>query len=67
MSTYLTSGGVTTDVHSVTTGTEEIERLALAPEPLIKRTAEGDLGVFINAGQVTELLGKSFAKRWRAD
>ena len=60
-------GGATTDVHSVTTGTEENQRLALAPEPLIKRTVEGDLGVFINAGQVAELLGKSFAKRWGAD
>ncbi len=50
-------GGATTDVHSVTTGSEENQRLALAPEPLAKRTVEGDLGVFVNARHVVDLIG----------
>ncbi|WP_240983906.1 GlmL-related ornithine degradation protein [Acididesulfobacillus acetoxydans] len=57
-------GGATTDVHSVTTGAEENQRLALAPEPLAKRTVEGDLGVYVNAGRVADLLGADFLRRW---
>lgn len=60
-------GGATTDVHSVTPGSEENQRLALAPEPLAKRTVEGDLGVFVNAAQVAQLLGEDFRKRWGGD
>lgn len=56
-------GGATTDVHSVTTGAEENQRLALAPEPLAKRTVEGDLGVYVNASRVAELLGEDFRRR----
>lgn len=41
-------GGATTDVHSVTQGSEEIGRILISPEPLAKRTVEGDLGLFIN-------------------
>ncbi len=52
-------GGATTDVHSVTTGSEEISRLAVSPEPLAKRTVEGDLGVYVNAGQVGALIRDS--------
>mgnify|MGYP001222640608 CR=1 FL=1 len=37
-------GGATTDVHSVTEGSEEINRILINPEPLAKRTVEGDLG-----------------------
>jgi uncharacterized protein (TIGR01319 family) len=48
-------GGATTDVHSVTEGSEEIQRLLLHPEPTAKRTVEGDLGVYRNADRVLEL------------
>ncbi|HZK10097.1 MAG TPA: GlmL-related ornithine degradation protein [Clostridia bacterium] len=41
-------GGATTDVHSVTQGSEEIGDILISPEPLAKRTVEGDLGLFIN-------------------
>lgn len=51
-------GGATTDVHSVTAGSEENQKLALAPEPLAKRTVEGDLGVYVNARQVAKLIGE---------
>jgi uncharacterized protein (TIGR01319 family) len=51
-------GGATTDVHSVTLGAEENQKLALGPEPLAKRTVEGDLGVFVNAEILVELMGK---------
>lgn len=49
-------GGATTDVHSVTEASEEINRLLVSPEPLAKRTVEGDLGVYVNAPNVYELL-----------
>jgi uncharacterized protein (TIGR01319 family) len=51
-------GGATTDVHSVTSGSEEISRMLMAPEPLAKRTVEGDLGVFVNRMNLIELIGK---------
>lgn len=60
-------GGATTDVHSVTAGSEENQRLAMAPEPLSKRTVEGDLGVYVNAAHVAYLLGDSFIQRWGKD
>ncbi len=41
-------GGATSDVHSVTLGSEEIAAIAISPEPEAKRTVEGDLGLFIN-------------------
>ncbi len=50
-------GGATTDVHSVTEGSEEVACRLLAPEPLSKRTVEGDLGVYVNAGNVVDLIG----------
>ena len=49
-------GGATTDVHSVTPGSDEMARLLVSPEPLAKRTVEGDLGVYVNARHVAELL-----------
>jgi uncharacterized protein (TIGR01319 family) len=52
-------GGATTDVHSVTTGSEEISRILVNPEPTAKRTVEGDLGVFVNLIHVVEKIGKS--------
>ena len=47
-------GGATTDVHSVTEGSEEINKLLISPEPYAKRTVEGDLGVFINQKHIIE-------------
>ena len=51
-------GGATTDVHSVTEGSEEIGRLLISPEPEAKRTVEGDLGVFVNRYHVVENVGR---------
>ena len=51
-------GGATTDLHSVTKGSEEIERIQVSPEPLAKRTVEGDLGVYVNMPNIVEVLGK---------
>lgn len=50
-------GGATTDVHSATLGSDEISAISISPEPLFKRTVEGDLGVFINAQNVFDLAG----------
>lgn len=50
-------GGATTDVHSVTDGSEEIQKILLAPEPGAKRTVEGDLGMFVNMPHVVERIG----------
>ncbi len=49
-------GGATTDVHSVTDGSLEWTQKLLEPEPRAKRTVEGDLGVFINAKNIVELI-----------
>lgn len=50
-------GGATTDIHSVTHGNEEIALLQIAPEPFTKRTVEGDLGVYVNARNLAEMVG----------
>lgn len=50
-------GGATTDVHSVTDGSPALRDRLIDPEPLAKRTVEGDLGVYRNAPQIAELLG----------
>ena len=50
-------GGATTDVHSVTDGSEEVSRMQISPEPRAKRTVEGDLGVYINAAPLCEAIG----------
>ena len=50
-------GGATTDVHSVTAGSQEIQEMLVAPEPFAKRTVKGDLGVFVNAPRVAERIG----------
>ncbi|MDR1558083.1 MAG: glutamate mutase L [Clostridiales bacterium] len=50
-------GGATTDVHSVTAGSDEISSIMTSPEPFAKRTVEGDLGVYINARNLAELAG----------
>lgn len=50
-------GGATTDVHSVTEGSPEINAMQIYPEPFAKRTVEGDLGVFVNARSLCEIVG----------
>lgn len=51
-------GGATTDLHSVTAGSEEIARILVSPEPVAKRTVEGDLGVYVNMRNIIELIGR---------
>jgi len=51
-------GGATTDVHSVTEDSEEISRIILSPEPMAKRTVEGDLGVFVNMRNIVDMVGE---------
>lgn len=51
-------GGATTDIHSVTDGSEEVNRILLSPEPIAKRTVEGDLGVYVNMRNVVDRIGK---------
>lgn len=51
-------GGATTDLHSVTEGKEEVRRILISPEPMAKRTVEGDLGVYVNMANVVERIGK---------
>ncbi len=50
-------GGATTDIHSVTEGSEEIASIQLSPEPMAQRTVEGDLGVFVNAKNMGKQIG----------
>jgi len=50
-------GGATTDIHSVTDGSEEIALIQMSPEPQAKRTVEGDLGVYVNARNLAQLIG----------
>jgi len=49
-------GGATTDVHSITTDKKENENLRLSPEPIAKRTVEGDLGLYLNLDNLTKTL-----------
>lgn len=49
-------GGATTDVHSVTDGSPEIAAIATGPQPHARRTVEGDLGTYVSARHVLELL-----------
>ena len=51
-------GGATTDLHSVTVGSEEISRIQISPEPVAKRTVEGDLGVYVNMKNIVSIIGK---------
>ncbi|MGV8146858.1 MAG: GlmL-related ornithine degradation protein [Alkaliphilus sp.] len=50
-------GGATTDLHSVTEGSEEINRILISPEPVAKRTVEGDLGVYVNMENIVSRIG----------
>jgi len=49
-------GGATTDVHSVTDGSAEYAALQTEPQPHSKRTVEGDLGTYVSAPHVVEML-----------
>lgn len=51
-------GGATTDLHSVTEGSEGINRILVNPEPVAKRSVEGDLGVYVNMKNIVNLIGK---------
>ncbi len=50
-------GGATTDLHSVTPGSSEVNQILLSPEPVAKRTVEGDLGVYVNIPHIVEKIG----------
>lgn len=61
-------GGATTDVHSVTEGSDEINRILVSPEPISKRTVEGDLGVYVNLNNIVERIGlNNLASRLNID
>jgi uncharacterized protein (TIGR01319 family) len=60
-------GGATTDVHSVTEGSEEIGLMLISPEPVAKRTVEGDLGVYVNLAHIVEKIGLENLKKEFAD
>lgn len=51
-------GGATTDIHSVCEDSLEASKVMLNPEPSIKRTVEGDLGVYINKDNIIDMIGK---------
>ncbi len=56
-------GGATTDLHSVTEGSSEINSILISPEPVAKRTVEGDLGVYVNVNHVVEKIGMDNLKK----
>lgn len=56
-------GGATTDIHSVSEGSEEIAMIQINPEPMAKRTVEGDLGVYVNARSLAEQVGFGVLER----
>lgn len=61
-------GGATTDIHSVTQGSEDIQRILINPEPEAKRTVEGDLGLYVNAKNVFENMDhKKMAEKLNID
>lgn len=51
-------GGATTDIHSVTEGSDAVNRMLVNPEPIAKRSVEGDLGVYVNMKNIVNLIGK---------
>lgn len=56
-------GGATTDLHSVTEGSEAIARIQINPEPMAKRTVEGDLGVYVNMYNIVSIIGMDKLER----
>lgn len=59
-------GGATTDIHSVTDGSEENARYQVSPEPKSKRTVEGDLGVYVNHKIVHSLFREGDLEKFTA-
>ncbi len=57
-------GGATTDIHSVTEGSDEINRILLSPEPVAKRTVEGDLGMRYSANALLSLVSNYEFKQY---
>lgn len=51
-------GGATTDIHSVSEDSDEVSRILLHPEPIAKRSVEGDLGLYINIENIIEMVDK---------
>ena len=51
-------GGATTDVHSVSDGSPEVAAVQTEPQPHSRRTVEGDLGTFVSARHVVDLIPK---------
>jgi uncharacterized protein (TIGR01319 family) len=53
-------GGATTDVHSVGKGHPSRQGIIVKglPEPYVKRTVEGDLGIRYNARSISEIAGR---------
>ena len=51
-------GGATTDIHSASGGSDEIATMQTRPEPFFKRTVEGDLGLFVNANNLVNMVGE---------
>ncbi|HEX9093266.1 MAG TPA: glutamate mutase L [Coriobacteriia bacterium] len=51
-------GGATTDVHSITDGSPDMAAIATEPQPHSRRTVEGDLGTFVSARHVAELIAE---------
>jgi len=56
-------GGATTDIDSVTDGSPEIQKILVSPQPRSKRTVDGDMGIYINAHNVVEMIGKEQIKK----
>lgn len=59
-------GGATTDVHSITEGSQRIRSLMLSPEPRAKRTVEGDIGVYINLKNLILAIKNQYSNDRRA-
>ena len=59
-------GGATTDVHSVASGESTMESVVAhgLPEPHLKRTVEGDLGMRLNAAAIVEAAGLETVAEW---
>ncbi|MGX8775017.1 MAG: GlmL-related ornithine degradation protein, partial [Bacillota bacterium] len=60
-------GGATTDVHSVCKESDNVARILTAPEPMAKRTVEGDLGVYVNRMKVIESMGEEVFREKAAE
>src|SRR6056297_3894508 len=56
-------GGATTDIHSATCGSEDVNKILLSPEPEAKRTVEGDVGVYVNMDNILGMIGEKELKK----